>query len=213
MRILSRDKRVAAYLVHTHTVKLLHLPLLNTSTGMEVPRLDVDHDGIIVPKELVDDAVRYAFLELGYTAATDNQAKAILEFLKGRDVFVSLPTGEGKSLCFVSLPYVFDYIRHHHFVSSSQHPSICAVVSPLTSLMKDQVAKYSSRGLKCAYIGDEQDNEIVKSGVVAGDFQLIYMSPESLLCVLKWREMFRSTVYQENLIAIVVDEAHCVEKW
>ena len=42
---------------------------------------------------------------------------------------------------------------------------------------------------------------------------MIYMSPESLLCVLKWREMFRSTVYQNNLIAIVVDEAHCVEKW
>ena len=39
------------------------------------------------------------------------------------------------------------------------------------------------------------------------------MSPESLLCVLQWREMFRNKVYEKNLIAIAVDEAHCVEQW
>ena len=53
----------------------------------------------------------------------------------------------------------------------------------------------------------------MKAGVVAGDFQLVYMSPESLLCVLQWREMFRSKIYQKNLVAAIVDEVHCVEKW
>lgn len=158
---------------------------------MDVPRLGIAG----LQKEVVRNAVKCAFLQLGYAAPTDNQEKSVLEFVSGRDVFVSLPTGEGKSLCFASLPYVFDYIRRHA-TSSDHHPSICAVVSPFISLMKDQVAKFDGRGLKCAYIGEEQEDDGVKFGVFAGSYQLIYMSPESLLCVLKWREMFRSTVYQ-----------------
>lgn len=53
----------------------------------------------------------------------------------------------------------------------------------------------------------------MKSAVAAGHYQLVYLSLESLLCVLHWREMFRSAAYQRNFIAVVIDEAHCVEKW
>ena len=91
--------------------------------------------------------------------------------------------------------------------------AICVVVSPLVSLMKDQVAKFSARKLRCAYVGEEQTDKELKSSVLAGEFQLVYTSPESLLCVLHWREMFRTKVYEKNLIAIAVDEAHCVEQW
>ena len=68
-------------------------------------------------------------------------------------------------------------------------------------------------GLKCAFVGDEQHDVSVKDGVVSGGYQLVYISPESLLRVLRWREMFRSAVYQEHLVALAVDEAHLVEKW
>ena len=51
------------------------------------------------------------------------------------------------------------------------------------------------------------------AGVERGNYQLVYMSPESMLAVLRWRKMFSSTVYQENLMAMAVDEAHRVDKW
>ena len=59
----------------------------------------------------------------------------------------------------------------------------------------------------------EQHDEAVKQAVVSGEYQLVYMSSESLLGVLQWCEMFRSPAYQESLVAIAVDEEHLVEKW
>ena len=69
---------------------------------------------------------------LGYSSLKSQQKRAITSFLEGNDVFVSLPTGSGKSLCFALLPFAFDdFLR--------REGSIAIVVSPLISLMKDQV--------------------------------------------------------------------------
>ena len=76
---------------------------------MDLPRLDAK--GVAV--ELVNDAIKHAFLTLGYAAATTDQDKAVREFLQGKDVFVSLPTGEGKSLCFATLLAVSDFLKQH----------------------------------------------------------------------------------------------------
>ena len=140
--------------------------------------------------------------------------------MAGYDVFVSLPTGAGKSLCYLLLPIVFDFLRGHLTregsgprTGSTRH-SIAVVVSPLKSLMEDQVTKYSSRGLKCTYISHRhQRKSKVVDDVLSGQYQLVFFSPESMLTELMWREMFRSKVYQENLVGVAVDEAHCVEKW
>ena len=64
----------------------------------------------------------------------------------GRDVFVALPTGYGKSLCYCCLPRVVDLVR------SVEKQSIVVVVSPLITLMKDQVAAYHSKGLTAGYV-------------------------------------------------------------
>ena len=152
-------------------------------------------------------------LKLNFTPTFD-QRSVIFNFVRGNDVFVSLPTGSGKSLCYTVLPYMFDFLKAQISTASTVvHSSIVIVVSPLMSLMKDQVAKYSGSGLACAFVGEEQRDENVKEAVVRGQFQLLYMSPESLLCVLRWREMFLSSTYQSNLVAVVVDEAHCVREW
>ena len=76
---------------------------------MDIPGLDAK--GVAV--ELVNDAIKHAFLTLGYDAATTDQDKAVREFLQGKDVLVSLPTGEGKSLCFATLLAVFDFLKLH----------------------------------------------------------------------------------------------------
>ena len=84
----------------------------------------------------------------------------------------------------------------------------------LKDLMEDQVAKASGLGLKCVYLsqGDRCNDELVQA-VLAGEYQIIFLSPEVLLTELRWREMLRTEVYQNNLVGVIVDEAHCVETW
>ena len=77
-------------------------------------------------------AVYQAAQKLGYPTLRPNQHKAIKSFMEGHDVFISLPTGCGKSLCFSVLPYAFDYLYR-------RVGSIVIVISPLIDLMKDQV--------------------------------------------------------------------------
>ena len=61
------------------------------------------------------------------------------------------------------------------------------------------------------YVGDA--DESIETEICEGKFQLVYMSPEALLAESTWRDMLLSPVYQSNLVALVVDEAHCVKKW
>lgn len=88
--------------------------------------------------------------ELGYKAPTPDQEEVILKFVSRRDVFVSLPTGRGKSVCFASILLVFDKLRD---LKNLSNHSITIVICPLNALMQDQVTKFCSRGLEAAYIG------------------------------------------------------------
>ena len=157
----------------------------------------------------IASSVKSAFERLGYSSVREEQFDSVRAILEGRDVFVSLPTGSGKSLCYGCLPLVFDELR-----AVPQGKSIVVVVSPLKALMMDQVQTFSTKGVKAAYLGVE-DIEGSSTGdqVEKGEISLVFMSPESMITGCRWREMFRSAVYQENLVAVVVDEAHCVDKW
>ena len=66
--------------------------------------------------------------------------------------------------------------------------------------------------MKAAFVGKDQKDESVKEQVLKGEFELVFMSPECILRVLKYREMFRSVAYQKNLVCLAIDEAHSVEK-
>ncbi len=87
--------------------------------------------------------------KMGYDCATDDQTKVVEAFVFGKDVFVSLPTGSGKSLCYACLPHVFDALRCR-VEETLIHHSIVVVVSPLSSLMQDQVNLKSTD--VCAFI-------------------------------------------------------------
>ena len=99
----------------------------------KVPRLTVCN---AVCNADIHSAICYAFQTLGYDRPTLEQERAIGGFVK-QDTLVILPTGSGKSLCFVAVPLVFDYIRRR--VSTNvPHRSIVLVICPLTALMKYQ---------------------------------------------------------------------------
>ena len=125
-------------------------------------------------------------------------------------MFVALPTGYGKSLCFGLLPRVFDLLR------GVEKESVVIVVSPLVALMKEQAAFFSSKGISAASISDKDDHESTKEtrrGIRRGEFQLVFLSPEALFATLEWRRMLSTDLYRTNLVGFIVDEAHCVKKW
>lgn len=145
---------------------------------------------------------------LGYSNLKDKQKQSILEFIKGRDVFVSLPTGFGKSLCYIVLPYVFDELR------GVQKKCMILVVSPLLALMKDQVANITAKGIASIHISDkETSSSSKKRALLAGEYQIIFSSPESLFHGTELRKIICTDIYRANLVAFVIDEAHCVKMW
>jgi len=86
-------------------------------------------------------------------------------------------------------------------------------VTPLISLMIDQRAKFSQKGLKVEFLGEAQEDDDAIGKVLNGDIQLVYISPESLLLNRRYRGMLTTAPYQEKLKALVVDEAYCVKLW
>jgi len=144
--------------------------------------------------------------KMGYQELRAKQQEAILAFMRGLGVFVTLLTGCGKSLCYSILPGAFNAVR-----SESGQQSIAIIVSPLISLMKDQVKTATERNVTAVYVGDAKSTEVRK--ICEGEYQLVFMSPKSLLQDSTWRDMLLSPVYQQQLIAFVVNEAHCVKKW
>ena len=78
--------------------------------------------------------------------------------------------------------------------------------------MEDQVASYSAKGIKAAFIDYESDVD-KKAAVSEGAYQLVLFSPEGLISNRRWRHMLREQPYASRLVALVIDEAHCVKKW
>ena len=136
-----------------------------------------------------DRAVRFAMTELNRETLKDKQKEAIYSFVNGRDCFVILPTGYGKTLRYVLLPYVFDHLR------GKTRSSIVICVSPLISLMMDQVKKYSLLGLATQFVGQAQEDSSVIRGVLHGGYQLVFMSPEALIGCKHWQETLLTRRY------------------
>ena len=75
--------------------------------------------------------------------------------------------------------------------------------------MKDQVKSLKSRGVDAVYAGEDCDMDRVSEG----GYPIIFVSPEALMTNSTWRDVLLSEVHQKHLVAVVVDEAHCVKKW
>ena len=152
----------------------------------------------------VDEAIKYACSKMKIKELLPEQDKCVRAFLEGKDVFICLPTGYGKSLCFAIL---FDYLRGHR-----DHLSIVICVAPLLSLMEDQYNRFKDY-FSVVVVSSSIYQQVSIQEVFDGNAQLIYISPEALLTNEQYREMLQSQIYQDNLVAFIVDEAHTVKRW
>jgi len=144
------------------------------------------------------EKARYALKKFfGYDSFRTGQLNIIMNILSGRDVFCIMPTGAGKSVCYQIPAILMD--------------GITIVISPLISLMKDQVDALLDNGISAAFINSTQSMEKIKEilkDAFLGLYKIIYIAPERLES-----KMFVEMVKGLNISQIAVDEAHCVSEW
>ncbi|XP_008782729.2 probable ATP-dependent DNA helicase RecQ isoform X2 [Phoenix dactylifera] len=132
----------------------------------------------------------------GYSQFRPYQKEIILKILDGQDCLVVMATGSGKSLCYQVPPLV--------------RGKTAIVISPLLSLMQDQVMSLKQRGIKADYLGSTQINRAVQSEAESGSFDVLYMTPEKA-CLLPSR--FWIKLLSVGICLLAVDEAHCISEW
>lgn len=133
----------------------------------------------------------------GYDDFRVGQGKIIESILNNKDTLALMPTGAGKSICF-QIPALL-------------MPGITLVISPLISLMKDQVDSLKSLGIDATFINSSLTNQEVQDridGALKGKYKIIYIAPERLES-----QIFRELIRTLKISLLAVDEAHCVSQW
>ena len=133
----------------------------------------------------------------GHDSFRDGQEQIVDALLDGRDALCIMPTGAGKSMCYQIPALLFD--------------GVTIVVSPLISLMKDQVGSLVQSGVPAAYINSSLSYPQflrVLSNVEHGKYKILYVAPERLLT-----DGFLDTCKKIKISMVAVDEAHCVSQW
>jgi len=154
----------------------------------------------VIPEPSTPDQSRlYATLRevFGFSEFRPNQREIVEALLAGRDAFVVMPTGGGKSLCYQLPARLLD--------------GTCLVVSPLISLMKDQVDAAVANGLRAAFLNSSQDAAAHRDVIRAlrdGELDLLYVSPERF-ALDGFTDLLKSCL----LSFVAVDEAHCISEW
>ena len=133
----------------------------------------------------------------GYPAFRGQQAEVIAHLAGGGDCLVLMPTGGGKSLCY-QIPALL-------------REGVAVVVSPLIALMQDQVAALREAGVRAAFLNSslpQAEAAAVERGMLAGEYDLVYVAPERLLTA-----RFLELMARTPLALFAIDEAHCVSQW
>ncbi|MCG8575982.1 MAG: DNA helicase RecQ [Flavobacteriales bacterium] len=144
---------------------------------------------MLTPKKILKEV-------FGYDQFRPNQLEVIEHTLSGQDSIVIMPTGGGKSICYQVPALIFG--------------KMTIVVSPLISLMKDQVDALTANGVKCAYINStlgEVDRRVILDQAMSNQLDLLYLSPETFV------HFYDQWIHQLPISLVAIDEAHCVSSW
>lgn len=148
-------------------------------------------------KTVIQDLLPLLKQAFGYSEFRDGQAEVIQAALQQRDSFVLMPTGGGKSLCY-QLPALL-------------LPQVTIVVSPLMSLMKDQVDALKANGIAAEFVNSSLSREEVLqvfARLRRGELKLLYVAPERLL-----QPNFLDRLQEVGVSLFAIDEAHCISQW
>ena len=175
--------RAGCFALRGQRMALLHLETMTQA---------VDSADSVDPRAL--EALNRYF---GYDSFRPGQSGIVSAILSGHDVLGVMPTGAGKSICYQ--------------IPAAILPGVAIVISPLISLMRDQVDALNDVGLPAAFINttqtpDEQD--LVFAQALSGQIKLLYAAPERLET-----ERFRNFAVRVPISLVAVDEAHCVSQW
>ena len=132
----------------------------------------------------------------GYDSFRPNQEEIIRNIMSGNDTLVLMPTGGGKSICYQ--------------IPALAMEGTAIVVSPLISLMKDQVETLRANGIEAAALNSENGSEadtIIRRKCMSGDMKLLYISPEKLLTEIPY------LISHIRISLFAIDEAHCISHW
>lgn len=146
---------------------------------------------------MLDDAKILLKKYYGYDSFREGQEKVICSILEGKDTFAIMPTGAGKSICY-QIPALL-------------MKGITIVISPLISLMKDQVDALNDLGINATFINSSLDQYEVQERLlmaVSGHTKLLYVAPERLES-----ESFCALLKTLDISMIAIDECHCVSQW
>ena len=149
------------------------------------------------PLEQLPDKREVLKRYFGYDQFRDGQETLIDSIISGRDTVGVMPTGAGKSICYQ--------------VPALMLPGCTLVISPLISLMKDQVAALKQAGVPAAYLNSSltaRQMELALENALRGAYKIIYVAPERLETA-----RFQNIARQLNISLVAVDEAHCISQW
>ena len=157
------------------------------------------------------------------------QWKALSAVLNGKDTIVVIPTGYGKSLVYVLLPFAMRYIRRLRVTGTTLQP-LAVVIEPLSSLVDDQIKRATLMNLRAANLpyhralyaaefktlGDGNVSDSDKKlfdNICGGCFDILFSSPEAMLYDTFWKKLLLQPGVRSCLTAVVVDEWHCILEW
>lgn len=143
--------------------------------------------------------------QLEYSRIKPKQLEAVIKFCQGQDRFASHLTATEKCWFMPFCLQIFNTI-------CGQSSSIAVVLSPLVALMAEQMRRFLPISINAEFLGDLQTDDAI-SRVVQSQCELVLVSSENLCYNWTSREMLLSLAYIENLVALVVNEVHCVSTW